>query len=107
MSTSQLVSASSTTPQRARCLSNQRRGGFELTRVLFSLASTGDIFRYNIKNKTPIGKKAKTFIDAGKLVPDEVVLDMVKDAVSTEECRTKGWLLDGFPRTAFQVRNLR
>ena len=63
----------------------------------------GDIFRYNIKNKTPIGKKAKSYIDAGKLVPDEVVLDMVKDAVSTDECRTKGWLLDGFPRTALQV----
>ena len=39
-------------------------------------------------------------------MPDEVVLAMVKDAVSTEECKTKGWLLDGFPRTAFQVSPL-
>jgi len=64
--------------------------------------STGDLFRENIGKGTELGKKAKTFIDAGNLVPDEVVLDMLFDRVSRPDC-AKGFLLDGFPRTIPQA----
>lgn len=64
--------------------------------------STGDLFRENIKNNTPLGQKARTYMDAGKLVPDEVVLDMLFDRVSRQDC-AKGYLLDGFPRTIPQA----
>ncbi len=64
--------------------------------------STGDIFRKNIKDQTPLGKLAKTFIDAGNLVPDEVVIDLVKDRLSWDDCK-KGYILDGFPRTIPQA----
>lgn len=67
--------------------------------------STGDLFRENIKNKTPLGEKAKTFMDAGQLVPDGVVLDMLFDRVSRPDC-SKGYLLDGFPRTIPQAEAL-
>ena len=59
--------------------------------------STGDIFRYNIKNQTPIGKVAKSYIDKGELVPDSVTVEIVKDRLSNDDCG-KGYLLDGFPR---------
>lgn len=65
--------------------------------------STGDLFRENISNKTDLGKKARTFMDAGKLVPDEVVLDMLFDRVSRPDC-AQGYLLDGFPRTIPQAQ---
>ena len=64
--------------------------------------STGDIFRKNIKEQTALGKLAKTFIDAGNLVPDEVVIDLVKDRLAEEDCK-KGYILDGFPRTIPQA----
>lgn len=64
--------------------------------------STGDLFRDNMKGETALGKKAKTYIDAGQLVPDEVVLDMLFDRVSRPDC-AKGFLLDGFPRTIPQA----
>ncbi|MFH1607578.1 MAG: adenylate kinase [archaeon] len=67
--------------------------------------STGDLFRENIKNSTEIGIKAKSFIDAGKLVPDEIVIDMLKDKLSNENS-SKGFFLDGFPRTAEQANVL-
>ena len=67
--------------------------------------STGDIFRYNIKNNTPLGVLAKSYIDAGKLVPDEVVIDIVKDRLSADDCK-KGYILDGFPRTIPQAEEL-
>ena len=67
--------------------------------------STGDIFRYNIKNNTPLGLLAKSYIDAGKLVPDEVVIDIVKDRLSKSDCE-KGYILDGFPRTIPQAEEL-
>ena len=66
--------------------------------------STGDMFRENIGNNTELGKLAKTYIDAGKLVPDEVTLAMVKDRLAREE---KGFLLDGFPRTIAQAQGLK
>ena len=64
--------------------------------------STGDIFRKNIKEQTALGKLAKTFIDAGNLVPDEVVIDLVKDRLSADDCKN-GYVLDGFPRTVVQA----
>ena len=60
--------------------------------------STGDIFRDNIKNNTELGKEAKSFIDKGNLVPDEVTINMVKDRLSKDDTK-KGFVLDGFPRT--------
>lgn len=64
--------------------------------------STGDIFRKNIKEQTALGKLAKTFIDAGNLVPDDVVIDLVKDRLSNDDCKN-GYILDGFPRTIPQA----
>lgn len=63
--------------------------------------STGDIFRANIKEGTDLGKKAKEYIDQGLLVPDEVVISIVKDRLAEEDCKD-GFLLDGFPRTLDQ-----
>ncbi len=67
--------------------------------------STGDIFRANIKNGTELGKKAKTYMDQGLLVPDELVVVLVVDRVGQEDC-TKGYVLDGFPRTIPQAEAL-
>ena len=67
--------------------------------------STGDIFRANIKNGTELGKKAKTYMDQGLLVPDELVCDLVVDRVQQEDCRN-GYILDGFPRTIPQAESL-
>ena len=67
--------------------------------------STGDIFRENIKNGTELGKKAKAFMDAGGLVPDELTVDLVMNRLSQEDCK-KGYILDGFPRTIPQAERL-
>lgn len=67
--------------------------------------STGDIFRANIKGGTPIGLIAKSYIDAGKLVPDEVTCDIVKDRLSKDDVKG-GYMLDGFPRNVFQAEEL-
>ena len=67
--------------------------------------STGDIFRANIKNGTELGKKAKTYMDQGLLVPDERVCDLVVDRVQQDDCK-KGYILDGFPRTIPQAESL-
>ena len=67
--------------------------------------STGDIFRANIKNVTELGKKAKTYMDQGLLVPDELVVDLVVDRVNQEDCKN-GYVLDGFPRTIPQAEAL-
>ena len=67
--------------------------------------STGDIFRANIKGGTEIGKLAKSYIDAGKLVPDEVTCDIVKDRLNWDDVKG-GYLLDGFPRSLFQAEEL-
>ena len=66
--------------------------------------STGDIFRANVKEGTPLGKKAKEYMDAGLLVPDELVCDLVEDRVTKDDC-SNGFLLDGFPRTIFQAEH--
>jgi len=68
--------------------------------------STGDIFRENIKGGTPLGLLAKSYIDKGALVPDEVVIKIVADRLSREDCK-KGFILDGFPRTLDQADALK
>jgi adenylate kinase len=67
--------------------------------------STGDIFRFNIKNGTELGKEAKTYMDEGKLVPDELTVRILLDRVSKDDCR-EGYVLDGFPRTIPQAEVL-
>ena len=67
--------------------------------------STGDIFRANIKEGTELGKKAKGYMDEGKLVPDELVVNLVTDRLQKDDCK-EGFLLDGFPRTIFQAEQL-
>lgn len=67
--------------------------------------STGDIFRANIKNGTELGKEAKTYMDQGKLVPDELTVKILLDRVAQDDCRN-GYVLDGFPRTIPQAEVL-
>ena len=67
--------------------------------------STGDIFRANIKNGTELGQKAKTYMDQGLLVPDELVVDLVMDRFAQPDCEN-GYVLDGFPRTIPQAEAL-
>lgn len=76
-------------------------------REKYSLAhiSTGDIFRANIKNGTPLGIEAKSYIDSGALVPDSVTIRMVEDRLSQDDTKN-GYILDGFPRTLAQAEAL-
>lgn len=67
--------------------------------------STGDIFRENIKNNTELGKKAKSYMDKGLLVPDELVIELVEDRLNKDDAK-EGFLLDGFPRTVAQAVSL-
>lgn len=67
--------------------------------------STGDIFRKNISEETPLGIEAKRYIDNGQLVPDKVTIDMVNDRLTWDDCKN-GYLLDGFPRTVIQAEAL-
>jgi len=64
--------------------------------------STGDIFRENLRKGTELGRKAKEYMDRGELVPDEVVIGIVREALADERC-SRGFLLDGFPRTVAQA----
>lgn len=68
--------------------------------------STGDIFRANIKNGTELGRKAKSYMDAGNLVPDSLTLELVMDRIAQEDCRN-GYVFDGFPRTIPQAQALK
>ena len=67
--------------------------------------STGNILREAIKNDTPLGREAKDYMDAGKLVPDELVINMLKDRIAKRDCKS-GFILDGFPRTIPQAEAL-
>ena len=67
--------------------------------------STGDIFRENIKNQTPLGIKVKAIMDNGNLCPDDVTCELVKDRLTQADCQN-GYLLDGFPRNLFQANAL-
>ena len=64
--------------------------------------STGDVFRYNIKNETPLGKEAQAFINNGELVPDSLTIKMLQDEVE-KNSQSRGFLFDGFPRTIAQA----
>ena len=64
--------------------------------------STGDIFRENIKNNTPLGQKAQEYMNKGELVPDQLVVDIALYRLGKDDCKN-GFLLDGFPRTVFQA----
>jgi len=74
--------------------------GFDIPQI-----STGDMLRAAVKNGTTLGKQAKTFMDAGGLVPDEVVIGIVKERLAEPDCG-KGFILDGFPRTIPQAEAL-
>jgi adenylate kinase len=76
------------------------KGKYNLTHL-----STGDIFRYNIKNNTELGQLAKTFMDKGDLVPDEVTIKMLESEVDKNP-QSAGFLFDGFPRTLAQAAAL-
>ena len=67
--------------------------------------STGNMLRAAVRNETPMGLAAKKFMDAGKLVPDEVLIEMVRERLSMVDCKP-GYLLDGFPRTVEQAEAL-
>ena len=67
--------------------------------------STGDMFRKAIKDETDLGKEAKSYMDRGELVPDEVTVGIVKERISEDDAK-KGFLLDGFPRTIDQAESL-
>ena len=67
--------------------------------------STGDILRQSVKDNTELGKKAKIFMDAGQLVSDEIVIDLIKERIREKDCE-QGFILDGFPRTRVQAEKL-
>jgi adenylate kinase len=67
--------------------------------------STGDIFRANVKNETPLGLEAKSYMDRGAYVPDDLTNKLVRDRLQNPDC-VNGFLLDGYPRTADQVNEL-
>ncbi|MAT97469.1 MAG: adenylate kinase [Anaerolineaceae bacterium] len=67
--------------------------------------ATGDLFRANLKNETELGKLARTYMDKGELVPDEVTVAMVRDRLAQPDCK-HGAILDGFPRTTAQAKAL-
>ncbi|MBC8531589.1 adenylate kinase [Gehongia tenuis] len=65
--------------------------------------STGDIFRKNIKGKTPLGLKVQSYLDQGLLVPDDVTIEILLSRLTEADCQERGYLLDGFPRTLAQA----
>lgn len=67
--------------------------------------STGDLLREAVKQGSELGKKAKTYMDSGKLVPDNLVINLLKNRISKDDCK-KGFILDGFPRTVPQAEAL-
>ncbi len=68
--------------------------------------STGDLLRFEMKNNTDLGQEAKKFIDNGELVPDELVTKLIEKKLCSDECKGKGCLLDGYPRTEQQAKDL-
>src|SRR5512136_3430162 len=67
--------------------------------------SAGYILRENVRNRTPLGKEAKKYMDAGKLVPDTLLIDIIKDRLAKPDVKN-GWMLDGYPRTIPQAEAL-
>lgn len=91
-------------------LNSSRKGTFsgQIKKVIPDIVhiSTGDIFRENLKGETPLGLKAKSYMDKGELVPDDVVIEMVRDRLSKDDVLKFGFILDGFPRTLPQTEAL-
>ena len=81
------------------------QGSMLSRRLGLPLISTGDILREAKRQGTPVGLKAKEFMNRGELVPDEVILDLIRDRLAAEDCRD-GFILDGFPRTIAQAEGL-
>jgi adenylate kinase len=79
---------------------------FIATHLAIPKISTGDIFRYNVSQGTPLGRQAKQYMDRGDLVPDEVTIAMVRDRLSEDDAQA-GFLLDGFPRNVPQAETLK
>lgn len=77
---------------------------FERLKIL--RISTGEILRQNVKDETPIGRKAKRYMELGQLVPDEAVIQMTVERIAKDTAAKKGFILDGFPRTLEQARRL-
>eukprot|EP00561_Arcocellulus_cornucervis_P008839 CAMPEP_0185828006 /NCGR_PEP_ID=MMETSP1322-20130828/32337_1 /TAXON_ID=265543 /ORGANISM="Minutocellus polymorphus, Strain RCC2270" /LENGTH=217 /DNA_ID=CAMNT_0028525745 /DNA_START=765 /DNA_END=1415 /DNA_ORIENTATION=+ len=77
----------------------------EIIKDKYSLVhlSTGDMLRAAVADQTEVGKLAKEYMDSGKLVPDDVIIGVVKDRLDQSDCQKSGWLLDGFPRTPAQA----
>src|SRR3989338_10149997 len=67
--------------------------------------ATGDMLRENVSEKTKLGIKAKSYMDSGALVPDDLVIEMVKERLQRKDCK-KGFILDGFPRTINQAEKI-
>ncbi len=80
-------------------------GAYLIQKMGVPSVSTGNILREAIQNNTPLGQSAKQYMDAGKLVPDEVVIGMLKERIAQEDC-ANGFILDGFPRTIPQAQAL-
>ena len=78
---------------------------FIVTNFNIPQVSTGDMLRENVKNNTNLGIEAKKFMDSGELVPDSVILNMMKDRIVNNDCKN-GFILDGFPRTTTQAQSL-
>jgi len=68
--------------------------------------STGDLLRAEVARGSELGAKARKFMDSGRLIPDELITDVVKSTLRSDECKARGWMLDGFPRTAAQAEAL-
>jgi adenylate kinase len=68
--------------------------------------STGDMFRGAVKSGTPFGMAAKTYMDSGELVPDEIVLGLIRERLEADDTRGRGFVLDGFPRNVIQAEGL-
>ena len=68
--------------------------------------ATGDMLRENVAKKTKLGMKAKSYMDSGALVPDDLVIEMIKERLQRNDCK-KGFILDGFPRTIYQADEIR
>ena len=80
-------------------------GKFIASKLGIPLISTGDIFREEVKKETELGKKVREFVEKGELVPDEIVVSVVKDRIAKPDC-SNGFVLDGFPRTIQQAKAL-
>lgn len=81
------------------------QAGYISERLNIPHISTGDIFRENMKNKTPLGLKVKEVMDNGNLCPDDLTIELIKDRLAKPDCKN-GYLLDGFPRNLNQARAL-